>query len=746
MKRKLSILLVICLLLQTQPVVGATFENYVADGVVSDNVHTNNYGIYANSNWGHTVKSYVDVDDSGNYNRVEYIDEQIVSEIYSKDFSLLQSNTTALELPRYGGVYISDDGYFVVEGQNNPDEFSDVTEYRVIKYDKSWNKVASDDLKNANTAYPFDAGSCRFSEIDGKLYIRTCHEMYKTEDGYNHQASIMIKVNMADCTIEDSEYVISNNKKGYVSHSFNQYLDEENGVLYACDQGDAYPRSMVVLKYTDSSMLHSAVAANVFDFSGEAGANYTGAELGGFAVSSGTAIVAGCSIPQDEPYSNNRVKNIFISTVPVDSNEFSSQYAKTIWLTDYSQDQTTSACNPQLVELGNGRLMILWEEKTVYTRDFLSTKYAILDSNGNVEGQIKEIYANLSDCQPVVDNDYVVWYTTGENDCSGSTAPTFYKLPVSGDFESLNTKPEIGDEITRGDFTFKVTSVSDVRVTVELISFNGTGTECVVPGTFTANNNLYNVTSIAKGAIKDKDNLQYITFPAEIENFEEGCVAGKCTIAGITNNSNISYVLPMDIQYINGTDTYIVDKWMIAYEADSTCTSISGGQMAKVIYKKYIAPSFTPVPSDMPVSSFTPVPSVTEIPDGNDEDDDDIEGNDETDSDDKGDSSTENMTKTPPSVAKVKSFKVKTGVKKLTVSWKKVSKASGYQLQYSKKSNFNKAKKVTLSPSKTKYVIKKLGKKTKYYVRIRAYKKYKNSNGKTQNAYGSWSRTSIKTK
>lgn len=68
------------------------------------------------------------------------------------------------------------------------------------------------------------------------------------------------------------------------------------------------------------------------------------------------------------------------------------------------------------------------------------------------------------------------------------------------------------------------------------------------------------------------------------------------------------------------------------------------------------------------------------------------------------------------------------------VTWKKVSGASGYNLQYSKDSKFKKAVSKTVS-NKTAYTIKKLKSRQKYYVRIRAYK---NINGKK--VYGSYSK------
>lgn len=96
-----------------------------------------------------------------------------------------------------------------------------------------------------------------------------------------------------------------------------------------------------------------------------------------------------------------------------------------------------------------------------------------------------------------------------------------------------------------------------------------------------------------------------------------------------------------------------------------------------------------------------------------------------------------------PAVTKVKVpkgttvKKLKAGKKKITVIWKKQTKyTTGYQIQYSTKKNFKKAKTVTVKGAKkTKATIRKLKSKKKYYVRIRTYRKV---NGKTYRS--SWSK------
>ncbi len=100
--------------------------------------------------------------------------------------------------------------------------------------------------------------------------------------------------------------------------------------------------------------------------------------------------------------------------------------------------------------------------------------------------------------------------------------------------------------------------------------------------------------------------------------------------------------------------------------------------------------------------------------------------------------------------AKITKLKVKSKAKKkITVSWKKVKKAKGYQVQVSKNKKFKKKKiiydKLT---AKKKLVIKgkKIKRKKTYYVRVRAYATYKDKYGKAKKVYSKWNKKLRKVK
>lgn len=94
----------------------------------------------------------------------------------------------------------------------------------------------------------------------------------------------------------------------------------------------------------------------------------------------------------------------------------------------------------------------------------------------------------------------------------------------------------------------------------------------------------------------------------------------------------------------------------------------------------------------------------------------------------------------PQTSVKVAKTKIKSVVSKkaktAVVTWKKAKGATGYQVTYSAKKNFKKAKSVTVSAKKTKATLKKLTKGKKYYVKVRTLKKV---NGKTYSS--AYSRT-----
>ncbi len=93
------------------------------------------------------------------------------------------------------------------------------------------------------------------------------------------------------------------------------------------------------------------------------------------------------------------------------------------------------------------------------------------------------------------------------------------------------------------------------------------------------------------------------------------------------------------------------------------------------------------------------------------------------------------------SKAKIKRLKVKSKSKnKITVQWKKVKNAKGYNVQVSKKSSF-KNKLFNKYTSKNKITFqKKIKSKKTYFIRVRAYCTYKKANGDIKKVFSGWNK------
>lgn len=100
--------------------------------------------------------------------------------------------------------------------------------------------------------------------------------------------------------------------------------------------------------------------------------------------------------------------------------------------------------------------------------------------------------------------------------------------------------------------------------------------------------------------------------------------------------------------------------------------------------------------------------------------------------------------------AKIIKLSVKSKAKrKINVSWKKVKKAKGYQVQVSTNKKFKKSKiilKKDLKKTKLTIKSKKIKSKKTYFVRVRAYAAYKNTNNKTVKVFSKWNKKLRKVK
>ena len=378
-------------------------------GTLIDNAADNTY-----VRWSAPVKSYLGETD-GKLVRVQYTGSELLYERYEKNGALLGAGTIPMELELFGGFFFGETFNFAVFGQSNTEESETVEVLRVVKYNKEMEKLGAVSYYGENTVYPFSSGSLRMAETGGKLYIHTCHKMFKSDDGNNHQANMYFCVDENTMTTLDSFTRIMNiSYYGYVSHSFNQFIVTDGTYVFRADHGDASPRGISITAFPVSAECARYVSYTVpLVFAGAQGINSTGAMLGGMALTSERVVLAGAIDDQTGEYTHfsdriDRQRNVFVLSA---AKSLDSSKNSTVYVTDYETGDNVIVGTPQLTLWKNDMLLLMWEE----TREG-STKVraALIDAYGMRLSDIFTLDARLSDCAPLLSSDGTVFWYTGD--------------------------------------------------------------------------------------------------------------------------------------------------------------------------------------------------------------------------------------------------------------------------------------------------------------------------------------------
>ena len=359
--------------------------------------------------WASTVKSYLYPNSIGGLTRVEYTGGKILVEDYDSQFRAQASRSIPLELSIWGGFFAGENYNFLVFGQNNEEENDSKEVVRIVKYSKDWQRLGQTSLYGANTIHPFAAGSVRFAEHNGYLYVHTCHEMYASSDGRNHQASVMILIRESDMKITDSAYEVGG--VAYTSHSFNQYVKFKDGSLYVFDHGDAYPRALQLVSVDNYGKKNrKEKTSSLFKFMGEAGENYTGCEVGGMEIGTKSVLVCGKAKPHKykikgvKGYGSQLADNIFLT---VTNRKTGKTTVK--WLTnDNPKSSRTQLSVPKLVKLADDRFAVLY---TTWKNGKEKLQYVVVDDTG--KKVYSKSYSNTpfdGESQPILNNGYITWF------------------------------------------------------------------------------------------------------------------------------------------------------------------------------------------------------------------------------------------------------------------------------------------------------------------------------------------------
>lgn len=757
-----------------------------------DNIEDQNYEY---SQWAKPIRSYLTYE-NGTYMRVQAGADAngYVVEYFDSSFTITGRKIVPQELPLFGGFYEMNGNYYILSGQTNKNESDSVEVYRITKYTKDWSRVASCGLYGENTTVPFDAGSARMAAYGNYLMIRTSHEMYKSKkDGYNHQANVTIQVDTSAMKITDSYTKVMNIDYGYVSHSFNQFIQMEDGKIVAVDHGDAHPRSIVLVRYpsvvTSSGFTNgisyssTCKATDIMAFEGKSGDNYTGATVGGFEISDTAYLMAG-SVDIDSTAKYSAGQDIFVGVVSK-----STDAVKVNKITNYTAGQGTTD-TPQFVKIGTNSYMLLWHRGS-------SVYYTKIDGNGNQVGAIYSLAGDLSDCVPVLAGDKLVWYTWKNEILQ------FYQININ-DLSDYAVK----NVVSGHSYQVSATNASDASVVLKCSKCGQSHTEYVVKSFAvywygSADNGYYytNYEPRYDTGTKLKFLLRNQTYSSESDSTNqnsemvwESSDTSIATVSNLTDESGTVNMLKPGIVKISiypkynpsckETATFTIteakkDDGSETKPGDGSETKPGDGSETKpgdvpaiiavnkttiskvenkatgvkltwkkvsdatgyVVYRKNSgSKSWKKIKTVRGASKTTYTDSTVKSKHGTVysyriESYKSVNGQTA-----KAVSKEKKILRlTAPTKLKIANQKGR----KLSVTWKKQKKISGYQIQYSTGKTFAKGTKMTsIVKSSDKAVIKKLKKGKTYYVRIRSYQK--SGSKKTYSAWSSYTKVKIK--
>ena len=406
-KRLKKIIIYICLVailgLGYQSVVEA--KEYTGSGILSNNIHDHVYTDHAKIS-----NSYIITNPNNTFTRIENYGDVILVETYNSSFKLVSQATIGFHLSKFGGFYAASNYYYFVFGQDNYEQDDSKEVIRIIQYTREWEHVKTYSIRGCNTTVPFDGCNSDFAEVDDTLYYRCGHQTYKDKNGNYSYGPMTISINQERTQVYDVQSSVLGEKYGSIADTGATYIDGSDGVLTAVDHSKTSPYAAVTSAYANSSKstyfestcltarsLGSVIGTNGYH------ADFT---IGGYEVASQYNLIVGTQIPID---GSSNARNIVIMAVP--RNEFTDAGVKLTFLTGFAVGDAMTADNPFIVPITTDKYMVLWEQRVGYS-DTEKVYYTYIDGSGNRLTDVNSIDGCLSDCQPVIFNNQVIWYTT----------------------------------------------------------------------------------------------------------------------------------------------------------------------------------------------------------------------------------------------------------------------------------------------------------------------------------------------
>ena len=402
-------------------------------------------------------KGYYTIDNGdGTVSGLVVSSDAITVERFNADGSLASSKTVERELPIFGAFLDSGEHFYLAFGQDNDKEEDGREVWRIVQYDRNWNRLASASVSGGDsyTTSPFRATVSRMAvSADGRtLALHAARQRYTTpDDGLRHQSNLTITVNTADMKVLSVGEKFPSN---HVSHSFGQFVRFDGEELVTVDHGDAYPRAFLL--QSDSQ------AAELLKIAGSIGDNVTNAIGSGLDISEDGYLFLGCSDPQD---GSRGPWNLFLTYTtketkdptppwPEGSTETSltvlpggkqykaswtdpdgrtthwgtfniSEDLSTTTLTWLTHSDSTIDC-ARLVKLDDNSFVAMWQQGA-------DIHYQKLDGKGN-RTETEQILANtlMPPTDPVVIDGDICWIQSSSLP-QGKGKPTLYRLELGGE-------------------------------------------------------------------------------------------------------------------------------------------------------------------------------------------------------------------------------------------------------------------------------------------------------------------------
>lgn len=377
---------------------GIVLENQASVRNVQDNTNHNYTGVQNHYIYGEGNRIWI----------VMAKEKTVEISAYDKNtYEKTDEMELPFELPLFGGFFAGEKYNYLVFGQENMEEDDSKEVIRIVKYDKSFNRLDSLAVRDAYTTIPFHAATPDMAEYGDEVILHTARQRYLTpDDGLRHQSNLLI--------IFDSETMTLKNELGefqgqHVGHSFNQFVRyRKTGDYVLLDHGDAYPRSVVAYDWELMRRYKAGedvepVSYALKGIGGEIGDNYTGLTVGGFAVTDETFLA---TLNEDctKTHMNPRHALLTVCTrADMQYREVELQNCRT-----YGE----SASAPYLVELSENRFFLIWKEFAKGEKIEGRIVYTVVDGFGNRICENRELINGelAKDCQPVLHEDTIYWY------------------------------------------------------------------------------------------------------------------------------------------------------------------------------------------------------------------------------------------------------------------------------------------------------------------------------------------------